>query len=204
MAVIQSGAGATNLTIDPNSNAARVTCYGTDGTPSTNIGKTTYMAASAAFTPPATPNDVFSIYGSASKTVRVTRIGISGIQNTAGVNSWFLIKRSTANTGGTPTTLTNVPNDSNNTAATATVVNYTANPSPLGSTVGTVWSGKINSPAAATAGIGGLQGIVLDFVDMFGQPICLRGTAQGLVWNFNGAGLPAGLSLLIWCQWTEE
>lgn len=204
MAQIVSGASSDILTIDPTSKAARITWYGTDGTPSTNIGKQTFMAATAAFTPPATPTDIWSITGSATKTVRLLRLGWSNTQTTAGVNTWFVIKRSSVNTGGSPTTLTLVPNDSNNAAATATVVNYTANPSPLGSSSGPVWTGKINSPAPATAGIGGLCGIELDFVDMFGQPLCLRGTTQQLALNFNGAALPAGLSMLIWCQWTEE
>src|SRR4051794_24211894 len=46
--------------------------------------KATYSASQLLFTPAATPTDVFTITGSASKTIRVTRIEVTGLATTAG------------------------------------------------------------------------------------------------------------------------
>lgn len=89
---------------------------------------TIYAAASTPFTPGATPQDVFTITGSASKTVTVLSAGIATVQTTAGVNHWQLVKRSAANTGGTSVVVAAVPIDDSFAAATATVRQYTANP----------------------------------------------------------------------------
>ena len=163
----------------------------------------TYMAASSAFTPGATPQDVFTITGNATTNVYVLKMGISTIQTTEGVNAWYLAKRSTANSGGTPATVTPVPVQSGNFAAGATVKQYTANPT-AGTLIANLWAGWLNSPKAATAGVGGLQGIELDFESMLGQPIALLSTAEVLSWNFNGAALPSGLSVLAWALWAES
>lgn len=162
----------------------------------------TYMAASAAFTPDATPQDVFTITGNTTTNVYVLKAGISTTQTTEGVNAWFLAKRSTANSGGTAGAITAVPVQSGNAAAAATVVKYTGAPT-AGTLIGNLWSGWLNSPKAATAGIGGLQGVELDFTSMYGQPIALLSTSQVLAWNFNGAALPVGLSVLAWMLWME-
>jgi membrane protein implicated in regulation of membrane protease activity len=162
--------------------------------------KTTYMGSTAAFTPPATPTDMFYIAGSGTKTIKILKLWWSSTQNTAGVNTWFVIKRSTANTLGTAVATTKVPNDSNNAAATATVQHYTANPT-LGTSVGNIFTGRVLSPATATTNA---QINNLDFNQLLGQPLVLRGTAEGLSLNFNGAALPAGLSMTVGVMWTEE
>ena len=142
------------------------------------------MAASSAFTPGATPQDVFTITGNGTTNVYVLKMGISTIQTTEGVNAWYLAKRSTANSGGTPATVTPVPVQSGNFAAGATVKQYTANPT-AGTLIANLWNGWLNSPKAATAGVGGLQGIELDFESMLGQPIALLSAAsRGVVLEF--------------------
>ena len=173
------------------------------GPEATNLGKMTYSAVSTAFTPGATPQDIFTITGSATKVIRVLRMGISTTQTTAGINNFFLAKRSSANTAGTSAAPAITVNDSLNTAATATVLQYTANPT-AGTLVGYISGFQLNSPAPATAGIGGLQGIDYSLIDTFGQPITLRGITEVLAWNFKGAALPGGLSVIAYCQWTEE
>lgn len=162
----------------------------------------TYSAASSAFTPGATPTDIFSITGSASSNVYVVKMGISTTQTTEGVNAFFISKRSSANSGGTSAAPAIVPHNSNNPAVSASVLQYTANPT-AGTLVGYLWGGWVNSPKAATAGIGGFQGVELNFQDMFGQPICLLNTSEVLAWNFKGAALPSGLSVLAYCEWYE-
>ena len=164
--------------------------------------RSVYMAASLAFTPGATPTDVATIFGSATKTVRVLRAWLSTTQNTAGTNTWLVIKRSTANSGGSSTNLDEVAVDSIQTAATATTLNYTSNPS-LGATVGKLYSARVFSPAPATAG--GDRMHIIDFTNSgISRGIVLRGTAQGLAINFNGAALPAGLSVCVTFEWIEE
>lgn len=161
--------------------------------------KTTYSATSLNIATVATPTDVFTITGTATKTVRVTKIVMSGTQTTAGVISVRLIKRSTANTGGTSAAATAVAHDSNNAAATATVLSYTVNPTP-GTAVGDVRSEKYLVPAPAT--VGGTA-LIWDFGDQSGQHVVLRGIAQVLAINLNSVTLTGG-SLTFYVEWTEE
>lgn len=159
-----------------------------------------YMAATLPFTPGATPQDVFSIIGSATKTVTIQRTGIVTVQTTAGVNPWQLIARSTANTNGTSAPVSAVPFDGANTAATASVIQYTANSTVFGTLVGRLWAGRVPSPAPATAGIGN-PNIIVSF-DRGPNPK-LSGVAQSISWNFGGAALPTGLSVIAFVWWTE-
>lgn len=132
------------MSIDAVSKAARVTLYNFDGTLQVPANKATYKAYSAGFTPGATPQDVFSITGSATKIVKITRMFLSSVQTTAGINGWQIVKRSTANTGGTSAAVTALRADANDAAQTATVLQYTANPT-AGTLIGNVWSSLINS-----------------------------------------------------------
>lgn len=163
-----------------------------------DTNKATY-STSAIFAAAASATDVFTITGSVSKTIRVTRIAITGTQTTGAVRDVLIIKRSTANTGGTSATPTIAPHDSNSSAATAVVRNYTANPSGLGTSVGTIRSAKVLI-GAATA----LPG---EFISEWGprssQAPVLRGTTQVLSVNLNGV-TSAGNSLSINIEWTEE
>lgn len=161
-----------------------------------------YGVSTQAFTPPATPTDISTIIGSATTTIRVTRIEISTTQTTAGINTWFVIKRSTANTGGTSATPTIVPLDSNNAAATSIVRSYTANPTALGAAVGTMRATRILSDATGTTA----QTVyTFDFTNGgISSGIVLRGVAQTLALNFGGAALPAGLSVSVNFEWSEE
>jgi len=205
MAVIKSGATSDQLTIDPTSKAGRVSQYDTTGRILCLQSKSTYGVSTTPVTPPATPTDMATIFGSASKTIYVTGVSITTTQTTAGINRIYLIKRSAVNTGGTSAAPTIVPYDSNSAAATATVLSYTVNPAGLGASVGNIAVQNVNSPILST-GIATLQ------QDMYGRcvsfelatPIILRGVAQGLCLNFNGAALPAGLSVIANFVWTEE
>ena len=167
-----------------------------------STSKMTYSAATGSFTPPATPTDMFIINGSATKTIKISQIIISTTQTTAGVNVFFVVKRSTANTGGTSVSETLVPYDSQDTAATGTAKHYTANPT-VGTAVGTIRSPKLWSADASGAN-SGMSIYTFDFQRLNEQGMTLRGVAEGLAVNFNGAALPAGLSVNISVTWTEE
>jgi hypothetical protein len=209
VAVIKSGASSDQATVDPTSKALRATLYDSAGRELSSQGKQAYMASST-FTPPATPTDMVTITGSATKTVRVLALYL-GTQNTAaGSQTFFVIKRSTANTGGTFVTATNVPLDSNNNAATAVAGHYTANPAALGTAVGTIRNIRRASPVLVPATFAGVvedSGIdLLNFGDnsLLDQPLTLRGVAQQLAINFNGAALVAGQIHNWWALWVEE
>lgn len=161
--------------------------------------KATYSAVAVNIAPAASATDVFTITGSASKTVRILRIGISGIQTTAGLVNVILAKRSTANSGGTSVAATAVPNDSANGAATATVLSYTVNPTP-GTLVGNVRGGLIEIGGAASVVN---EGVIYDFGNLPGQCIVLRGTNQVLAVNLNGVTVTGG-SMTYWVEWSEE
>lgn len=156
-----------------------------------------YSASSTVFTPPATPTDMITIYGSASKTIRVNRITFSSTQTSAGINNIFIIKRSATNTAGTSTTPTVVPLDSSNAAGTAVMRQYSVNPSGLGSAVGTITAIRILTPTTTSAT---QSQYVFDYTS---GNVVLRGTSEGLCVNFAGAALPTGLSIAVSIEWEE-
>jgi hypothetical protein len=164
-----------------------------------DTGKATYSASAVAFAYAASGTDIFTITGSATKVIRITRIAVTGTQTTGAMRDVLLIKRSAANTGGTSATPTMVPHDSTSAAATAVVRNYTANPSGLGATVGTLRAEKFFL-AAATAVSGSL---IVDFGPRYSQSIILRGTGEVLAVNMNGV-TSTGNSMTITMEWTEE
>lgn len=169
-------------------------------TPSNPTRTSTYKA-SAIVTTAASATDIFNIKGSASKVVTITGIECSGIATTAGVANLQLVKRSTANTGGTSTAPTVVPVQSTLSAGTAVVLAYTANPT-VGTAVGTVGGKVVGLPLATGAGGGGVS---WNFVDnQYAQPIVLRGVTQSLSINGNGATLAPGATLNCTITWTES
>lgn len=210
MAVIKSGASSDQLTIDPTSKAGRITLYDSTGRELSPQSKLTY-AASSTFTPAATPTDLVIIEGSATKTVRVVSFVISTTNTAAGSQQFFLVKRSAADTTGTFVAATAVPLDSNDAAATVNRVgHFTANPGALGAAVGTIQTKRVASPAAVP---GSFAGVKEDAgVDMLGfapnslldQLVTLRGVAQCLALNFNGAALVAGQTHAYTIVWIEE
>lgn len=165
---------------------------------------TGYSAAVGPFSPGALPTDMFTITGSATKTVKVLCIEFTAVQTTRSLLNIFMVKRSAANTGGTSTTSTDVPLDSNNAAGTATIRAYTANPSALGASVGTVSVIKVLSDDSGANAVGG-AGYTWDFTKGgTTQGLVLRGTAQTLACNLNGVTLPIGLVIAATITWTEE
>ncbi len=161
--------------------------------------KTTYRACTGFFTPAASATDIFRISGSASKTVVITKIEVVHNDVASSRDKLYLIKRSTAASGGTSTTATNVPMDSADAAGTAVVKSYTANPT-TGTSVGNI------SVIAFSTGLYGEtndQNFPKYLATLIGKSPVLRGTAQGLAINANGATLTA-TSLCITVEWTEE
>lgn len=190
------------LTCDLNLNSAVVSSSNPLPTSAVSTSSTTatYAATTGTFTPAATATDMAIINGSATKTVKVLRVLYNSIQTTTGVNQVFLIKRSAANTGGTAVGATEFALDSTNAAVTAVVQHYTAEPTP-GAAVGTVRQSQLVSPKVDSVSSGAH---VLYDAKETGQPIVLRGVAQGLAVNFGAAAIPAGMTPSITYEWSEE
>lgn len=162
--------------------------------------KATYSAG-ASFSPVATtPGDVVVIGGSGTKTIIVRRLEFSLTGGAATQTVVSAVKRSTADSGGTPAAANMVPHHSTDSAATASVNIYTANPTP-GTSVGNVRTIKY----LVTTGTGAQAPIVAwDFSNHGNKKgIVLSGTAQQLVISLNGTTLTTP-SMDFSCEWTEE
>jgi hypothetical protein len=188
-----------------------LTAFGTSGnynTPITDIfgaliakneqlHKRTYRCAFVV-APAATATDVFQLIGSATTTVEVTKIVISGTQTTGGMSDIFISKRSTANTGGTSTASVNVPMLSTDAAATAVGAIYTANPTTTGTAVGDI---EVRSVPLSVVTATTNNSVEYKFGEN-GRPVQLVGVAQAIAIRLNGATLTGG-SLKITVEFTE-
>jgi hypothetical protein len=204
---VTSDEGATPVVInDPvtTANVASVVSAGVSGGAivTSTIGgyKASYSVAVLGLVVATTPTDVFTIAGSATKTVRITYISVSGTENNATVRDIQLLKRTTANSGGTSTTPEIVEHDSNSAEATAVVTAYTANPS-LGVLEGVIRSGKLSIPATNLTGAA--DRLVWTFGDRPSQVLVLRGISETVAVNLNGVTMSTpSFNLVI--EWTEE
>lgn len=161
----------------------------------------TYKYSSLSNTPAATPTDIFSIAGSATKTIRISRIVVGGLATTAGDLNPLLIRRSAPDTGGTCTSQASniMVRDTNNSTATATLSLCTANPT-TGTTVGTLDSCRLSLQlATATPDV-----CVFAAGTSNDQMTVLRGVNDVLAINFAGAAVPAGGVIDLDVEWTEE
>jgi hypothetical protein len=162
----------------------------------------TYSASITALASAASCTDLFTITGSATKTIRITRLEISGQATTAAAAQVVLLVRSAANLTGTSTTPTVVPHDSASAAGTAVVRAYTVNPGTLGTLVGNIRTDYVFLAAPATATVGSDK-LFLDFGTRPSQAIVLRGIAQVLAVNLNAATVTGG-AFDINLEWTES
>lgn len=166
----------------------------------TLVVKDTYSAAFTGLVAVTAATDVFTISGSATRNIYITKIIFSGLLTTANTLNILLIKRSTLNTAGT-STLASIYKYRNSSPTSAAVVRgYTANPT-LGTTVTTIQSVKYFASLAATA-IN--KGYVFDFTsNNYGGLPQLVGVNDLLALNFNGIAL-AGASFNCTFEWIED
>lgn len=162
----------------------------------------TYAYRAADITPAATPTDVLALVGAAGKCIRITKIGISGSATAAALLDIYISKRTAVNTGGTSTNPTATKYDSLDPAPAATLVLYTANPSALGAGTG-LEGDKIYLPAQATPASEPTHWMV-DYTGSEAKCPMLRNASESISINFAGATLPAGTSLYLYIEWTEE
>ena len=160
--------------------------------------KQSYSASSVGFVPAAAATDICTLTGSATKTIRLTRVEVTGTGTAAATVNISLIKRSTADTAGTAVAATVGPHDSNNAAGTATVNHYTANPT-LGTTTFTARVSRYTAVAAAAL----INPLFWDFGERPAQAIVLRGTGQVAAINLGGATIAGPVFNCNW-EYTEE
>jgi len=133
----------------------------------------TYIATSTFYTPPSSAGNIFwSHYGSSSKVVRILNISISRVASGSGADQYALTKRSSAISGGSGASISSVPVDSANAAATGVVTQYTAAPT-AGANVGLIGS-NVTAQTAVAANQSLYQCGNLE------QALTLRGTSQGV------------------------
>lgn len=160
--------------------------FNVSGRISTEGKAAAYGIAGVANTPAATPTDVFTLYGSSTKTIKVKKVIVFAMATTAGTMRACLIKRTVANTGGTSTAPSISKLDSTDSAATAVPALYTANPSAVGTGI-KVAAKPLNFGLAGAAGM-----VEFDFSTRNDKALYLRGTAEGIAINLNGDAVPAG------------
>ena len=161
----------------------------------------TYGAGVADVALAASATDVFCVQGSATRIIYVKKIVVNGTATSANKANLLIIKRSTANTGGTASTLTDVPYDSQDPAGTATVKAYTANPT-TGTAVGTVASSHSEfAPDGSPTLPSDVS--VFDFGGDGNKRITLRGTAESLCVNFNAETITGGIAHFT-TEWIEQ
>jgi len=159
--------------------------------------KKTYSASFN--TAPATgPNAIMALSGSATKTVKVTKMRIEGSRSTATYTRMSVPKRSTAFTG-TSTTITSVPHNATDGAATAVVVSFAGVPTN-GTLVGYIWTGFIFMPTI-TSGVP--QTLELNFGNTLDGPIVLNGVNENVSFDLLGVAI-TGANISWYIEWTEE
>ena len=162
-----------------------------------------YKAQSAGTS--ATTN-IWTFAGSATKTVKITRLTVSATASTAAAIFDLCLNRQTAvDTGGTAATaatiLKAVVADGSATAAAPAF--YTAGPT-AGTTTGTQWSAKLYAPITSTGSTGGPVIEVVGVPGRASKPITLSGTTDIVALTLNGATPANATSFDIHVEWTEE
>lgn len=201
--IIKSGATSDTLTVDPTSKASRVTKYDTRG--NAQAFKATYSASTdpTVAAPASSTAPFFVLYGSASKTLRVQRIRVTGATTaTLALQGFTLRKYSTAPSGGTPVTLTQTPHDSASSAATASLCQvYTAAPT-AGTSIGALSSVRCVNKSTTVVDGSPSNDTFLDIpVGFEGEPCVLRGTTQGIGLVLHVA---TATTVSVSVVWTEE
>ncbi len=167
--------------------------------------KATYTGVVNQLTPGTTATDFVVLTGAPNKVVRVTRVEISARSASLAEVELFLIKRSTADSGGTAGTNTGITaHDSLNPTAQGSFASYTTSPTTLGATVGTLR--QTNYVLVSTTPVAGAPvGVLIwDFAARNEQAVVLRGAQQQLCLNQNSAAVVTTMVYDVAFTWTEE
>lgn len=200
--------GAALAALLSTSALAQVNVVPQIGVASGVITRQTYSSVALALPPAASATDIACIAGSSTKTIYLNRIDISGLAGTLVAAPFTLVRRASADTGGTAATTTanwanNIAkNDSTNATNTATLISYSANPTIGDTSPDYIRSAVVTIPTTAAA----VQNNGVSWVwntYSFGQRPTLRGAAQQFCVNLNAVSISSGV-LQLGIEWTEE
>lgn len=188
--------------------AAQVNTVAAPGVASGFIQKVTYSAVFIGLVPAASTTDLVCIAGSATKTVKLQSINISG-SGTAISVPVTLLRRASVNTGGTAGSTTANPantiskRDTDYPTASATLIAYTANPTIVDSAPTYIDSQQMGVVATTVGVINSTTRFEFgnDNSSLLAPPT-LKGVAQQLCLNLNATSATALLSGSL--TWTEE
>jgi hypothetical protein len=162
-----------------------------------------YSTESLFQAPYATPTDLCMLANTSGSgiTIKVLHVRVLSTQTTAGVNGFWVVKRSTQD-GAVSTTMTVVPHDSNLAASGADVLNFTAAMQTTGTLVGIIRGADVFTPPPASTTSGGIYDF--DFGPGSGSaPLYLHNTEM-IALNFQGVAVPSGMKYACEFNWTEE
>jgi hypothetical protein len=167
-----------------------------------DAARSTFSAGVVGLVAAAAGTDIFTITGAKDRKIKVLRLEVSGIATASQAIPFSVVKRSTANTGGTSTTPNVVAHEAiAGLTASATVRAYTANPGALGTLVGTIQAKRgtlltasAGSPASPTP---------FDFTTAGTKFPTLVNENEVIALNYGGS-TAAGNALDIFVTWTEE
>lgn len=163
--------------------------------------KATYSACIADFVPVATATDICALIGSAAKKVTITCVRITGAASANTYLGFYLYKRSTLNTGGTPTATPICKYDSLDPVASALVNQYAANPT---TGTGVLLASDHLTMVGTASTILPEVGILWEYANRSAKAPVLNGATESLCINCNGATIPAGINVHLFIEWTEE
>lgn len=187
---------------DANGNQAQVNPDGSLKVSWVSGGQVTYIISSSNITAASAATDIFALQGSATKTIRVVEVRVNGTQTTGGAVTIVLVKRTSANSGGTFSSTIVAPADTNDPDSTGVIYQYSANPTTLGSISNGGFFRITNMfiPGATKTSFSPDQ--VWNFGE-FSKAIVLRGTQQELCVNLNAQTVTGGV-FTVSMTWTEE
>jgi hypothetical protein len=152
---------------------------------------------SSTFSGASVAGDTVVLTGSASRTIRVTRVNLSGCTiSTAAYVTVNLNKHTTADTAGTTAAMTTSLRDSNDAAASATITGYSVAPTAGTSTTAAI----LRIFASTTTTVGTSPQFYIFGLEPGSRAIVLRGTTQQFAVNFGTAAVTCGITVV----WTEE
>jgi hypothetical protein len=174
------------------------------------LGRQTYSAGFIGLVPAASATDLICISGSATKTIRLQSIKLSGSAGTLVSLPITLLRRASLDTGGTAASTTANPantisaRDTTNGTASAVPISYTANPTIVDTSPTYIDSAELTLPVTSA-------GVVINPLEFnyardtanFLQAPVLRGAAQQICVNLNAVSVSSGLvnGTIVW---TEE
>lgn len=161
----------------------------------------TYAASTSGFAVASTATDVACLTGSATRTVRVQKVWVTGSAASTLAIPVSLFIRTAADSAGTAVVMTPFAFDSNNVASTVSNAQYfTGNPTINDTAQQMVDVAEILLPTTTTSAYGVTA---FDYSGaLFSQAPVLRGTAQQLCVNFNKTS-PSSSLVNVNFRWTE-